>query len=134
MVRSVNSDSSISLWRCRDNASREGVVQSQCPDIETVFWRRIPYGETGHHSKHTWGSTVRVWKVINSSVIFSGLSVVRYRNVELTMFNKALLGRQPMYCEIPSSFEFALFSVFLIAFRYNFHFWTSNYCLFLMCL
>ena len=54
------SGSSISLWRISDNASREGEVQSQCPAIETVFWRRIPYRKTGHHSKHTWGKIVRV--------------------------------------------------------------------------
>ena len=61
---------------------------------------------------------------------FSGLSAVCYRNVELTTLNIALLGRLPKFCEIPSSFELALFSVFLIAFRYNFRFWNSYFCFF----
>ena len=65
---------------------------------------------------------------------FSDLRVVHCRNVDLTTLNIALLGRQPKYCEIPSLFQLALFSVFLISFRYNFRFWTSYFCLFLMCL
>ena len=53
---------------------------------------------------------------------FSSLSVIRCRNVELTTLNITLLGRQPKYCEIPSSFELALFSVFLIAHLYIYAF------------
>ena len=56
------------------------------------------------------------------------------KNVELTTLNIALLGRQPKYCEIPFSFDLALFSIFSIAFRYNFCFGASYFCLFLMCL
>ena len=63
---------------------------------------------------------------------FSGLSVVRCRNVELMTLNIALLGRQPKYYEIPSSFELALFFVFLIAFQYIFCFWTFCFCCFNM--
>ena len=73
-----------------------------------------------------------MWKVTNSSVIFSGLNVVPCKNVELTTLNKALLGRQPKYCEIPFSFELALFSIFLIALRYIFYFWIFCFCCFNM--
>ena len=72
-----------------------------------------------------------MWKVTNSSVVFfSSLSVVHCRNVELMTLNIALLRRQLKYCETPSSFELALFSVFLIALRYIFCFWTFFFCCF----
>ena len=61
---------------------------------------------------------------------FFGLSVVSCKNVELTTLNIALLGRQPKYCEIPFSFELALFSVFLIALRYIFGFGLSTFVCF----
>ena len=63
-------------------------------------------------------------KVTDSSIIFSGLSVARCRNVEITTLNITLLGRQSKYFEIPSSFELALFLIFLISIQYNFRFWT----------
>ena len=65
---------------------------------------------------------------------FSGLSAVSCRNVELTTINIALLGRQPKYCEIPFSFELALFSVFLIAIRYIFSLLDFLLLFVLMCL
>ena len=71
-----------------------------------------------------------MWKVTNSSVIFSGLSVVCCRNVELTTLNIVLLRRQPKYCEIPFSFVLALFSVFLIALSYIFPFELSTFVCF----
>ena len=76
--------------------------------------------------------TIRVWKVTNSSVIFSSIRVVHCRNVKLTTLNIALLGRQPKYCEIPFSFELALFSVFLITLWYIFYFRTLKFCSFNM--
>ena len=106
---------------------------SQCPKIETVFWRRISCRKTGHHPEHTWSRTVRVRKVTNSSIIFPTLNVVCCRNVELTTLNIALLRRQPKYCEITFSFELALFSIFSIAFWYIFS-WNSYFCLFFMSL
>ena len=59
-------------------------------------------------------------KVTNNSVILPALNVVRCRNVELTMLNIALLGRQPKYCEITFSFEVGIFSIFLIVFLFYF--------------
>ena len=89
----------------------------------------------GHHPEHTWSKTVMVRKVTNSSInFFSALNVVRCRNVELTTLNIALLRRQPKYYEIPFAFALALSSVFSIAFSEQFSFWTSYFCLFLMCL
>ena len=86
--------------------------------------------EIGHHPEHTWSITVRVRKVTNSLVIFFSLIDVRCRIVELTTLNITLLGRQPKYCEIPFSFELALFSVFSIAFRYKFFFGLPTFVCF----
>ena len=63
---------------------------------------------------------------------FSVLRAVRFKDVELMTLNIALLGRQPMYCEIPFFFEFELFSVFLFALRYIFRFWNLYFCFVLM--
>ena len=98
--------------------------------IETVFWRRIPCKKIGHHPKHTWSRTVRVREVTNSSVIFPALNVVRCKNVKKTTLNMALLRRQPKYCEIPFSFELALFSIFSIAFQHNFRFGIPTFVCF----
>ena len=61
---------------------------------------------------------------------FSCLRAARCMNVELATLNIALLGRQPKYCKIPFFFELALFSVFLIALRYIFHFGLSTFVYF----
>ena len=71
-----------------------------------------------------------VRKVTISSVIFSALTAVHCRNVELMTLNIALLRRQPKYCEILFFFILALFFIFSIAFRYNFHFGIPTFVCF----
>ena len=62
--------------------------------IEAILWRRLSCKQTCHQSEHTRNSAVK-----NSSILLDSRTL-RFREVELTTLNKALLRRQPKPFEV----------------------------------
>ena len=113
VVGTVYSDSSLSLWRSGNHASREGKFQSQCTMIEVILWRGLSYKQTCHQYVHTENGAVRNSRRPAIS------RTLRFREVKLTTLNKALLERQPKPFEVFLSLLQSL--VFLIiTFCFNF--------------
>ena len=62
--------------------------------IEAVLWGRVSCKQAGHTSEHTKNSAIES----SCSPVIS--RTLRFREVELTTLNKALLGRQPKLFDV----------------------------------